>query len=109
MKEQPEYIGNVKVVQKIKYIGIEIENKNYLKSQRDKIIQKAWNMTNITYSVIEKSYTKLLIGKTFWDSIVLPSVLYGTNIIHLIEDNINELQKIENNVVVVVVVVYPLP
>ena len=34
----------------------------------------------------------------FWKSIVLPSVLYGTNIINLTEDNINELQKIENNV-----------
>ena len=79
MKEQPEYIGNVKVVQKVKYLGIEIENKNYLKSQRDKIIQKAWNMTNITYSVIEKSYTKLLIGKTFWDSSAFSSLWYQYN------------------------------
>ena len=29
---------------------------------------------------------------------VLPSVLYGTNIINLTEDNIKELQKIENSV-----------
>ena len=41
---------------------------------------------------------QLLIGKTFWKSIVLPSVLYGTNIINLTEYNINELQKIENSV-----------
>ena len=31
-------------------------------------------------------------------SIALPSILYGTNIINLTEDNINELQKIENSV-----------
>ena len=55
-------------------------------------------MANITYSVIERSYNKLLIGRTFWKSIVLPSILYGTNIINLTEDNINELQKIENSV-----------
>ena len=55
-------------------------------------------MANITYSVIERSCNKLLIGKTFWKSIVLPSVLYGTNIINLTEDNINELHKIENSV-----------
>ena len=84
---------------KVKYLGIEIDNKrNYFKTQRDKIIQKAWKMANITYSVIERSCNKLLIGKTFWKSIVLPSVLYGTNIINLTEDNINELQKIENSV-----------
>ena len=49
-------------------------------------------------SVIERSCNKLLIGKTFWKSIVLPSILYGTNIINLTEDNIHELQKIENSV-----------
>ena len=48
--------------------------------------------------MIERSCNKLLIGKTFWKSIVLPSILYGTNIIYLTEDNINELQKIENSV-----------
>ena len=99
MKDQPEYLGNIKVVPKVKYLGIEIDNKrNYFKTQRDKIIQKARKMANITYSVIERSCNKLLIGKTFWKSIVLPSVLYGTNIINLTEDNINELQKIENSV-----------
>ena len=48
-------------------------------------------MANITYSVIERSCNKLLIGKTFWKTIVLPSILYGTNIINLTEDNINEI------------------
>ena len=84
---------------KVKYLGIKIDNKiNYFKTQRDKIIQKAQKMANITYSVIERSCNKLLIGKTFWKSIVLPSILYSTNIINLTEDNINELQKIENSV-----------
>ena len=54
-------------------------------------------MTNITYNVIERSYNKLM-RKTFWESIVLSSVLYGTNIINLREDNINKLQNIENSV-----------
>ena len=97
LKDQPEYLGLGNI--KVKYLGIEIDNKrNYFKTQRDKIIQKARKMANITYSVIERSCNKLLIGKAFWKSIVLPSVLYGTNIINLTEDNINELQKIENSV-----------
>ena len=49
-------------------------------------------------SVIEQSCNKLLIGKTLWKSLVLLSVMYGTNIINLTEDNISELQKIENSV-----------
>ena len=99
MKDQPEYLGNIKVMQKVKYLGIKIDNKrNYFKTQRDKILQKARKMANIIYSVIERSCNKLLIGKTFWKSIILPSVLYGSNIINLTEDNINKLQKIENSV-----------
>ena len=44
-------------------------------------------MANITYSVIEKGCYKLWIGNTFWKRIVIPSLLYGTNIINLIELN----------------------
>ena len=48
--------------------------------------------------MIERSCNELLIRKTLWKCIVLPSVLYGTNIINLTEDNINKLPKIENSV-----------
>ena len=84
----------------MKYLGIKIGNKiNYFKTQRGKIIQNARKRANITYySVIEKSCNKLLIGKTRWKSIALPSLLYGTNRINLTYDNIRELQKIVNSV-----------
>ena len=40
VKEQPEHLCNIKVVQKMKYLGIEIDNKiNYFKTQRRKIIE----------------------------------------------------------------------
>ena len=39
VKEQPEHLCNIKV-QKMKYLGIEIDNKrNYFKTQRGKIIE----------------------------------------------------------------------
>ena len=99
VKEQSVLLCNFKIVQKMIYLGIEIDNKrNYFKTQRGKIIENARKMANITYSVIEKSCNKLLIGKTFGKSIALPSLLYGTNIINLTDDNIRESQKIENSV-----------
>ena len=55
-------------------------------------------MANITYRVIEKSCNKLLIGKTFWKSLALPSLLYGTIIINFTDDNISKLQKSYNSV-----------
>ena len=45
VKEQPEHLCNIKVVQKMKYLGIEIDNKrNYFKTQRGKIIENARKM-----------------------------------------------------------------
>ena len=100
MKEQPDELMGIQVVQSIKYLRIEIDNKrNYFKTQREKIIQKARKMANLTHCVIEKSYNKLLIGKTYWKSIALPTILYGTYIVNLTtEENIKALQRIENSV-----------
>ena len=48
-REQPENLYNIKVVQKIKYLGIEIDNKiNYFMTQRGKLIHNARKMVNIT-------------------------------------------------------------
>ena len=99
LKEQPEYIEDIEVVSKIKYLGIEIDNKkNYFKSQRNNIVEKARKMANMTYSIIENGCNRLLIGKTYWKSIALPSILYGVNVINLSEEDIDDLQKIENSV-----------
>ena len=99
MKEQPDNIEDIEVVNKITYLGIEIDNKrSYFKSQRTKMIEKARKMANMTYSIIEKGCNRLLIGKTYWKSIALPSILYGVNVINLSEDDIKDLQVIENDV-----------
>ena len=72
MKEQPDNIEDIEVVNKI--------------------------TSNMTYSIIEKGGNRLLIGKTYWKSIALPSILYGVNVINLSEDDIKDLQVIENDV-----------
>ena len=70
-EQQPDTIENIKVVD---------------------ILEKAKKMANLTYCIIEKSCNKLLIGNTYGKSIILPSILYGTNIINLSEDDIKDLQ-----------------
>ena len=70
----------------------------YHRLQRSTMIEKAQKMANMTYSVIAKSCNKWLIGKTFWKGLVLPSVLYGTNVILLTENETRKLQIIENGV-----------
>ena len=99
MKEEPTSIESIEVKSSFKYLGVTVENtRNMFKKQKSTMIEKAQKMANMTYSVIAKSCNKLLIGNTFWKGLVLPSVLYGTNMIFLTENEIRKLQVIENRV-----------
>ena len=55
-------------------------------------------MTNLTYSVIARSCNKVLIGKTYWKSVVLPSIKYALSVITWIKKELQDLQKIDNQV-----------
>ena len=68
------------------------------KTHKQEMISKAQKLANMTYSVIEKSCNKVLIGKTYWKCVALPSILCGSNIIHLNESEVEKLQRIENGV-----------
>ena len=74
------------------------EGKDIFKEQKEDMINKAKKLSNLTYSVIAKSCNKVLIGKTFWKSIVLPSVLYGAGLMNTTVSEVNSLQVVENGV-----------
>lgn len=99
MDNHPTHLEGIEVSKKIKYLGITIDNKlNCFKTQKKMILKKARNMANLTYSIIGKSCNKLLIGKTYWKSVAMPSILYGTNVINLTKEEIEQLQVTENSV-----------
>ena len=99
MKDRPEQIEGIKVVSNVTYLGIKLDDKrNLFKTQKKEMIEKAQRLANLTYSVIEKSCNKVLVGKTFWKNVALPSILYGTSVVHLTETEIGKLQRIENGV-----------
>ncbi len=52
----------------------------------------------MTYSVVAKSCSRMLIGKTYWKAVALPSILHGINIIDISKTDIDRLQRIENGV-----------
>ena len=54
-------------------------------------------MANLTYSVVARSCARLMIGKVYWNSIVLPMILYGANLIDFTKQEIQQLQRIENS------------
>ena len=99
MREKTNEIAGIKGYDKMKYLGITInDKKNKFKTQKKLIIEKATKMANLTYSVVSRSCARLMIGKVYWKGIVLPMILYGTNIIDFTKEEIQKLQRIENSV-----------
>ena len=52
----------------------------------------------MTFSVISKSCEKLLIGKTYWKSVVQPTVLSATAMVVWTKEERKQLQIVENMV-----------
>ena len=50
----------------------------------------------MTNSIIEKSCHRVMMGKTYWKGVVLPSALYGVEVIDMKGEEIDKLQKAEN-------------
>ena len=99
MKRDIEEINGIGVTDRIKYLGVQIgEKKDIFGFHKKQIIIKAQKFANQTYSVTEKSVNKLLIGKTFWKSLVLPSILHATAVMQMQEAEIEKMQTIENEV-----------
>merc|ERR1712121_584200 len=70
----------------------------YLKKQKLKMKEKAETIAKNTYAVIEKCCNKIVIGKTFWKGVALPSILMGNQAANSSQTQINQLQTIENGV-----------
>ena len=62
------------------------------------MIEKAQRMANMTYGMVARSCNKLMIGKVFWKSLALPSILYGANVFIITDVEMKKLGKIENGV-----------
>ena len=96
-KDKEENICGINVVSKIKYLGIFIDDKKKcFNSHKDKVIEDAIKFSNQLYSVLGNAVNRLLIGKTFWKSLVLTNILYGNDIIVYNVAELKRLQIIEN-------------
>ena len=98
-KDQPTELQGITVKESLKYLSLCVENKrNVFNKQKKAMVAKAQKMANMTYGIIGKSCNKLMIGKVYWKSLALPSILYGGNIISISEQDVKKLQTIENGV-----------
>ena len=66
----------------------------WFERQKNEMLKK--RMSVMTNSVIEKSCHRVMMGKTYWKGVVLPSALYGAEVIDMKGEEIDILQKAEN-------------
>ena len=68
------------------------------KRHKEEKSKQARKMANMTNSVMHKSCNKIMIGKVYWKSVVLPSVLMGASVICWTKLELEVLQRIEYGV-----------
>ena len=90
-------IEGIKVVDKFKYLGLTVDNKkDIFKTQKQDMLDKLNRAASRTYSVIKRSCNKMLVGKTYWKGVILPSALHGIGLIDPTKKEISKLQTAEN-------------
>ena len=90
-----EDVVGIKVVHNIKYLGLIVnDGQDIFRDQKEEMTNKASRFSNLTYSVIAKSYNKMRMGKTFWKGVVLSSVLYGAGLMNATAKELNSLQVV---------------
>ena len=94
-----EEVKGIRVSNTIRYLGADMEDsrmcfREYIKGK----IQFAETMANLTFSVISKSCDKLLIGKTYWKSVVQPRVWSAAAVVMWTKEERKQLQIVENRV-----------
>ena len=100
VREKPEKVANLEVVNEIRYpIGVTVTDRKRLFEKHKREMNVRMNrMMNMTSCVIEKSVNRVLIGKTYWKNMVLPSVLYASSVMDFTKDEIEKMQVYENSV-----------
>ena len=92
-------IRGMNVVKTVEYLGVKVSSsRDIFKVHREDVKLRARRMTNVTHSVVHKSCNRVLIGKTYWKSIVMPSLLYGSSVFCWKLCAMERLQKCENAV-----------
>ena len=89
--------SNIEVVEELKYLGVIIQAKrNMFEGQKYEMMKKIKRLSVMTNSVIEKSCHRIMMEKIYWKGVMLPSTLYGAEVINMKGEEIDKLQKAQN-------------
>ena len=78
----PERVGGIEVASSVRYLRTDLSNSRQCSGsyKKGKLVL-AERMTNLALSVVYRSCDRLLIGKTYWKSVVQPGVLSASSVV----------------------------
>ena len=83
----------------MKYLGLVVDDKREIYgTHRKAVVSRAKWRGRETCSAIERSYNRVLVGKTIWKDVELPGLLFGSGIYSFSKQQERALQTIENMV-----------
>ena len=77
----------------MKYLGVKVggRGRNIFQWEKEDVIQKAQIKAAQIKSYVKKSYDKTTVGKAIWKLQMMPSIMYGKQVITLPKKVIKEL------------------
>ena len=99
-KRTVEEIGEFKLEEEVKYLGIQIggRGRDIFQAENKIWIQKAEKKANEIISQIKKSFDKVIVGKAIWKLMSIPNILFGRAVVVTPKTVIKKVQRIVNKV-----------
>ena len=99
MKNKPDNIEGISISDQMKYLGVLIQDtRDIFKKHKMEKIKLAEKLANCTYSIVNRSCSRSLIGKTYWKSVAVPAIIYASGVINWNRSEIESLQVKQNQV-----------
>ena len=95
----PKRVGGIEVASSVRYLGTDLGNSRqcFGSYKKGKLVLTE-SMANLAFSVVYRSCDRLLIGKTYWKSVVQPIVLSASSVVVWSRQEKAKLQVVENRV-----------
>ena len=92
-------VNGIGVVEEMRYLGVKVVNvRDCFRVNRKEKVGVADRMRHVAASVIARACDRVLMGKTYWKSVVLPGVLSSNGVMAWRKSEREKLQRIENDV-----------
>ena len=92
-------IGGIKVIDIFKYLGVKVRgDRDMFRAHKQEIEMGLEGKACRLRKVVEKSYNRVEVGKTWWKNGIVPGLLHGIGVMEVGKGLLEKMQKVEYRV-----------